>query len=130
VHQGLVEFEQRCGLDKGAKLCDPAWAHEQHGEAEHKRSIEVRFGARCRERLLMSSWCFSNSDSAATARKPPGRTSFANVTSGCMTRIGSSRMKRTGTITAHACKTARRRPIASHYEFATHRQTSASVRRT
>ena len=34
------------------------------------RSAEVRLGARCRERLLMSNWCLSSSDSAATARTP------------------------------------------------------------
>jgi hypothetical protein len=38
-----------------------------------KRSNEFRFGARCRTRLLMTNWCFSNKDSAATARTPPGR---------------------------------------------------------
>ena len=43
------------------------------------RSIVVRFGARRRERLLMSSWCFSASDSAATAWMPPRRRSFAKV---------------------------------------------------
>src|SRR6266581_5037868 len=32
------------------------------------RSIEVRFGARGRERLLMSNWCFRMRDSATTAR--------------------------------------------------------------
>jgi len=42
-------------------------------------SEEFRFGARRRARLLMSSWCFSNKDSATTARTPPGRTSLAMV---------------------------------------------------
>jgi hypothetical protein len=44
-----------------------------------KRSNEFRFGARRRARLLMSNWCFSNKDSATTARTPPGQTSFAMV---------------------------------------------------
>src|SRR5947208_919201 len=44
-----------------------------------KRSNEFRFGARRRARRLMSNWCFSNKDSATTARTPPGRTSLAMV---------------------------------------------------
>ena len=38
------------------------------------RSIGVTFAARCRARLLISNWCFSSSDSAATERTPPGGT--------------------------------------------------------
>ena len=49
-------------------------------------------GARCWARLLLSNWCFSNSDSAATARTPPGRSSLAKVTSRWIARIRSSRM--------------------------------------
>ena len=45
-----------------------------------KRSTNVRFGARWRERLLTMRCCLSNRDSAATARTPPGRRSFAIVT--------------------------------------------------
>ena len=45
-----------------------------------KRSSVLRFGARFRERLLTMSCCLSNNDSAATARTPPGRRSFAAVT--------------------------------------------------
>ena len=36
IHQGLVELEQRCRLDERAKLRNPAWAHEQRGQAEHE----------------------------------------------------------------------------------------------
>ena len=46
-----------------------------------KRSNELRFGARRRARLLMTNWCFSNKDSATTARTPPGRRSLAMVAS-------------------------------------------------
>jgi len=48
-----------------------------------RRSNEFRFGARRRARLLMSNWCFSNKDSATTARIPPGRTSLAMVANRC-----------------------------------------------
>src|SRR5450759_390681 len=44
-----------------------------------RRANEFRFGARRRARLLMSNCCFSNKDSATTARTPPGRTSLAMV---------------------------------------------------
>jgi hypothetical protein len=43
------------------------------------RSAARRFGARSRERLSTMSCCFSSSDSAATARTPPGRRHLARV---------------------------------------------------
>src|SRR5450631_2075477 len=53
-------FGMRCGLTK--RVIIPST----------KRSSVMRFGARCRERLLTMSCCLSNNDSAATARAPPG----------------------------------------------------------
>src|SRR5450756_2378582 len=70
----LVESEQGSGLQDdgdGGTNSDP--------RPRRKRSNEFRFGARRRARLLMSNWCFSNKDSATTARTPPGRTSLAMV---------------------------------------------------
>jgi hypothetical protein len=52
-----------------------------------RRSNELRFGARRRARLLMSNWCFSNKDSATTARTPPGRMSLAMVANRWTTSI-------------------------------------------
>jgi len=49
--------------------------------AKTKRSNEFRFGARRRARLLMTNWYFSNTDSATTARTPPGRMILATVAS-------------------------------------------------
>jgi hypothetical protein len=59
------------------------------------RSSAVRFGAQGRERLLIRSWCFSASDSAATARMPPGRRSFAKVTTKWMARMKRLRIAQT-----------------------------------
>ena len=44
------------------------------------RHTQVRFGER-RARFMMSNWCLTASDSAATAPRPPGLASFARVTS-------------------------------------------------
>ena len=59
------------------------WRRDSNQTASDKpgavQSNEFRFGARRRARLLMSNWCFSNKDSATTARTPPGRTSLAMV---------------------------------------------------
>jgi hypothetical protein len=90
-----------------------------------KRSIDFRFGARCRERLLMSNWCFSSRDSAATARTPPGRTSFANVISRWMASMRSSRMERTVSSPPVRARLHGRGWNTSHYEFATHTTDSA-----
>ncbi len=43
------------------------------------RSHDVRFGARFRERFTISNWCLTASDSAATARKPPGLASVPQI---------------------------------------------------
>src|SRR5499425_1903364 len=55
-----------------------------------KRSNEFRFGARRRPRLLMTNWCFSNKDSATTARTTPGRRSLAMVASKWTASMGES----------------------------------------
>lgn len=89
IHQRLVEFKERCRLDERAKFRNRRGLMNSVVRPSTKRSIEVRFGARCRERLLMSNWCFSTRDSAATARTPSGRTSFAKVASRRMTRMRS-----------------------------------------
>src|ERR1700704_5742785 len=52
------------GIGLGGTNSDP--------RPRRKRSNECRFGARRRARLLMTNWCFSNKDSATTARTPPG----------------------------------------------------------
>ena len=43
------------------------------------RSDARRFGARCRERFRIRSWCLTRSDSAITERAPPGPISRAVV---------------------------------------------------
>jgi predicted acylesterase/phospholipase RssA len=62
------------------------------------RSHEVRFGARRWARFMMSNWCLTVSDSAATAPRPPGLASFARVTSRWAIKMNISRMKRTLTL--------------------------------
>src|SRR5271169_6886266 len=57
------------------------------------RSHEVRYGARRRARLRMSSWCLTASDSAATAPRPPGLASFARVTSKWAIKLNSKLIK-------------------------------------
>jgi len=76
-------FGSRCGLTNNM------------AKPRTTRSTEVRLGARCRERLLMSNWCLRSRDSAATARTPPGRRSFATVTNTWMARMRISRTGRT-----------------------------------
>jgi len=76
------------------------------------RSTEVRLGARCRERLLMSNWCLSSKDSAATARTPPGRSGFANVTSRWMARMSRFRTWRTVTLPPSHARLHRTRGFA------------------
>ncbi len=45
------------------------------------RSIGRRLGARSWPRFRITNWCFTSSDSATTARAPPGRISLAIVVS-------------------------------------------------
>src|ERR1700704_5377382 len=67
------------GIGLGGTNSDP--------RPRRRRSNEFRFGARRRARLLMTNWCFSNKDSATTARTPPGRISLAMVANRWTARI-------------------------------------------
>lgn len=57
------------------------------------RTIQ-RFGERCRDRFRISSWCLTSTDSATTARVPPGPASRAMVVSRCRSRMAKSRTVR------------------------------------
>ena len=56
------------------------------------RSLGRRSGARFLDRLSISSWCFTSSDSATTDRVPPGPSNRATVTTRCMKSIARSRI--------------------------------------
>jgi hypothetical protein len=58
------------------------------------RSEARRFGDRFRERLRISSWCLTSTDSATTERAPPGPASRASVASRCRRRTARSRTAR------------------------------------
>src|ERR1700682_4443925 len=75
-----------------------------------RRSDEFRFGARRRARLLMSSWCFSNKDSATMARTPPGRMSLAMVANRWMARMSRCIIDTNGSTMRGSHKTARADP--------------------
>ena len=55
------------------------------------RSARRRLGERFRERLRISSWCLTSTDSATTARAPPGPASRATVARRCRNRMARSR---------------------------------------
>jgi hypothetical protein len=55
IYQRLVELEQRCRLDERAKFRNRRALTNNMVSPSAKRSIAVRFGARCRERLLIMS---------------------------------------------------------------------------
>src|SRR5436309_3136101 len=55
------------------------------------RSEARSLGDRFRERLRISSWCLTSTDSATTERAPPGPASRATVTSRCRKRTARSR---------------------------------------
>jgi len=66
-------------------------------QSEHnpavRRSRMWRFGARRRERLRINNWCLASTDSATTARTPPGRTSLKAVVIRWTSRITRWRMR-------------------------------------
>src|SRR6267143_4841955 len=55
------------------------------------RSDTRSLGDRFRERLRISSWCLTSTDSATTERAPPGPASRATVASRCRTSTTRSR---------------------------------------
>jgi hypothetical protein len=95
IDQCLVELEQRAGLMSAPSFGIRPGLTNSVVSAIRKRSSVVRFGALRLDRLPIRSCCFSNRDSAATARTPPGRTSLQTVTSRWMARMSSSRTERT-----------------------------------
>src|SRR5208282_5494412 len=77
------------------------------------RSHPVRFGPRRRERFMMSNWCLTASDSAATARTPPGPASRAKVSSRWAISLNNNSMRRRSLAPSHhsqACAAARLLP--------------------
>jgi hypothetical protein len=54
------------------------------------RSVKRRLGDRFRERLRISSWCLTSTDSATTERAPPGPASRTTVASRCRNRTARS----------------------------------------
>src|ERR1700682_4236633 len=54
------------------------------------RSEGRRLGDRFRERLRISSWCLTSTDSATTERAPPGPASRATVANRCRKRTDRS----------------------------------------
>jgi len=50
----------------------------------------LSFGRRPRERCMMSNWCLRASDSAATARTPPGRPSRTSIANKWVTKTKSN----------------------------------------
>src|SRR5439155_27208999 len=55
------------------------------------RSARRRLGERRLERLRISSWCLTRTDSATTERAPPGPANRATVASRCKKRTARSR---------------------------------------
>ena len=91
IHQGLVELEQRCRLDERAKLRNPPRAHEQRGEAEDEAIERGQIRRALPGSITDQKLMFEQERPAATARTPPGRSSFAKVTSRWMARVRRSR---------------------------------------
>ena len=71
---------------------------------------------------MISNWCLTASDSAATARTPPGRASRASVTSRCAIRINSNLIgSRALALSDRSASLRSSSVFCQNYQFATHR---------
>ena len=77
------------------------------------RSARRRLGARRRERFRISNWCLTKTDSATTARAPPGPASRATVARRWRNRTTKSRI-------AHRKQAGEIHEILKNFEFASH----------
>src|SRR4029450_13010459 len=82
-HRG--RFKDNCGTDQ------PARADEDRTQTGDDAIRRTEIGDRFRERLRISSWCLASTDSATTARAPPGPASRATGASRCRNRTARSR---------------------------------------
>jgi hypothetical protein len=92
------------------RISRPGRMRSAHSPAT-MRSEKRRFGDRFRERLRISSWCLTSTDSAITERAPPGPASRATVFSKCRRRTARSR-------TARSYKVARSQDTLTNLQFA------------
>jgi hypothetical protein len=90
--QRSMEAQERGGFQDDGGTDQPARAHEQRAHAATTRSARRRLGARRLERLRISSCCLTSTDSATTARTPPGPASRATVAKRWRTRAAKSRI--------------------------------------
>src|SRR5713101_3065963 len=85
------EHPVRGGVADEGETDHPARAHEKRTEARDQAIRHAEVGDRFRERLRISSWCLTSTDSATTERTPPGPASRATVASRSRTRTARSR---------------------------------------
>src|SRR6266571_6745023 len=83
------------------------------------RSERRRLGDRFRERLRISRWCLTSTDSAITERAPPGPASRATVASTCRKRTARSR-------TAQSQQDREILETLTNLQFAMHKRTYSS----
>src|SRR5882762_7885856 len=86
------------------------------------RSAERRLGDSFRDRFRISSWCLTRTDSATTARTPPGPASRATVVRRWRDRTARSRMPR-------SYQAGEIHEMLWNLEFATHRILASSSER-
>ena len=90
--QRSMEAQERGGFQDDGGTDQPARAHEQRAHAGDEAISEAEVGDRFRERLRISSCCLTRTDSATTARAPPGPVSRATVANRWRNRTARSRM--------------------------------------
>jgi hypothetical protein len=105
-HQGVVKTKSVEGFSITANLLRRLRDRKSAQTPSNSRSHGVRFGTRRCERLMMSNWCLTGNDSAATAPRPPGLASFADLTSRWAITMKSSRMNANFSLERRFLKTA------------------------
>jgi hypothetical protein len=127
LHQGLAKPEQCCRLDEHAKLRNPAWAHEQRDQSEH-RVIERGQIRRPASRAITDLHLIL--DQTRLCHDGAQATGAQQFEKGDQQVDGEDEEFAHGanrTITAKARKTPPHRRIPSYCEFATHRSPDAQM---
>ena len=89
-----MKVQQRRRFEAIAEGLNPARAHEDGTQTGDHQLAGRRLSDRFRDRLRISSWCLTITDSATMARAPPAPASRATVVGRCRKRTARSRTRK------------------------------------
>ena len=92
LHDRAVKIQECRWPERDRRATEPAWLNPKRTESCDEAIQGSQIRRRWRERLRINNWCLARTDSATTARTPPGRRTRKTVVTTWTRRIVRSRM--------------------------------------